>query len=301
MICSNTSRQSVSIIIPFFFYVQPHPSSLRPPTTFTMLSFSDLIASASPLSEEDPAYWDNFKNKTEAPQRQRETLVHRWPPVSHWPTPVHTWRHTHLSEVPKRHPYTQTPKLVSHLTQVQWRLFMKPKITSFSQRTWGSIQPVTASILSWENTKSLHSTSRQPLNCSASLVQLEIVTVTSLFIHYLINYEPFLWNYVMIAERIPGLSVIWNHCVFWHQIPSSSSLNPSGYLCDILRNSLNEFLRYSVQKDKIIFLQGQHQHLDFSPFDLHTPTKNRTGNQRTICLQLWLLKHMQIYYYITCT
>ncbi|KAG7242783.1 hypothetical protein INR49_019377 [Caranx melampygus] len=55
----------------------PHQSSLRPLTTFTLLSFSDLIASASPLTEEDPAYWDSFKNKTEAPQRQRETHMHR--------------------------------------------------------------------------------------------------------------------------------------------------------------------------------------------------------------------------------
>uniref|UniRef100_A0A3B4YHS4 L-aminoadipate-semialdehyde dehydrogenase-phosphopantetheinyl transferase n=1 Tax=Seriola lalandi dorsalis TaxID=1841481 RepID=A0A3B4YHS4_SERLL len=51
----------------------PHPSSLPPPTTFTLLSFSDLIASALPLTEEDPAYWDSFKMKAEAPQRQRET------------------------------------------------------------------------------------------------------------------------------------------------------------------------------------------------------------------------------------
>ncbi|XP_070685739.1 L-aminoadipate-semialdehyde dehydrogenase-phosphopantetheinyl transferase [Pempheris klunzingeri] len=49
--------------------------SLPPPTTFTLLSFSDLIASASPLTEEDPAYWDSFKMKAEAPQRQRDTLA----------------------------------------------------------------------------------------------------------------------------------------------------------------------------------------------------------------------------------
>ncbi|KAG8002080.1 L-aminoadipate-semialdehyde dehydrogenase-phosphopantetheinyl transferase [Nibea albiflora] len=47
--------------------------SLLPPTTFTLLSFSDLIASASPLTEEDPAYWDGFRVKAEAPQRQRST------------------------------------------------------------------------------------------------------------------------------------------------------------------------------------------------------------------------------------
>ncbi|XP_071352755.1 L-aminoadipate-semialdehyde dehydrogenase-phosphopantetheinyl transferase isoform X2 [Trachinotus anak] len=50
-----------------------HPSSLPPPTTFTLLSFSDLTASASPLTEEDPAYWDSFKMKAEAPQRQTHT------------------------------------------------------------------------------------------------------------------------------------------------------------------------------------------------------------------------------------
>ncbi|KAM6988393.1 L-aminoadipate-semialdehyde dehydrogenase-phosphopantetheinyl transferase [Tautogolabrus adspersus] len=48
-----------------------HPS-LHTPTTFTLLSFSDLIASASPLTEEDPAYWDSFQMKAEAPQRQRQ-------------------------------------------------------------------------------------------------------------------------------------------------------------------------------------------------------------------------------------
>lgn len=57
------------------------PSTLPPPTTFTLLSFSDLIASASPLTEEDPAYWDSFKMKTEAPKRQRDT--HTSTPVSH--------------------------------------------------------------------------------------------------------------------------------------------------------------------------------------------------------------------------
>ncbi|XP_042343160.1 L-aminoadipate-semialdehyde dehydrogenase-phosphopantetheinyl transferase isoform X2 [Plectropomus leopardus] len=51
----------------------PHRPSLPCPTSFTLLSFSDLIASASPLSEEDPAYWDSFKMKAVAPQRQRET------------------------------------------------------------------------------------------------------------------------------------------------------------------------------------------------------------------------------------
>uniref|UniRef100_H3CE36 L-aminoadipate-semialdehyde dehydrogenase-phosphopantetheinyl transferase n=1 Tax=Tetraodon nigroviridis TaxID=99883 RepID=H3CE36_TETNG len=47
--------------------------SLPPPTTFTQLSFCDLIALASPLTEEDAAHWDSFKIKAEAPQRQRDT------------------------------------------------------------------------------------------------------------------------------------------------------------------------------------------------------------------------------------
>ncbi|KAM4742338.1 LOW QUALITY PROTEIN: L-aminoadipate-semialdehyde dehydrogenase-phosphopantetheinyl transferase [Anableps anableps] len=46
---------------------------LPAPATFTLLSFSELIASASPLTEEDPAYWDSFRMKAEAPQRQRNT------------------------------------------------------------------------------------------------------------------------------------------------------------------------------------------------------------------------------------
>ncbi|XP_005474710.1 L-aminoadipate-semialdehyde dehydrogenase-phosphopantetheinyl transferase [Oreochromis niloticus] len=51
----------------------PRPPSLLPPTTFTVLSFSELIGSASPLTDEDPAYWDSFKMKAEAPQRQKDT------------------------------------------------------------------------------------------------------------------------------------------------------------------------------------------------------------------------------------
>ncbi|XP_032365980.1 L-aminoadipate-semialdehyde dehydrogenase-phosphopantetheinyl transferase [Etheostoma spectabile] len=51
----------------------PLRSSLPPPTSFTLLSFSDLIASASPLTEEDPACWESFNMKAEAPQRQRES------------------------------------------------------------------------------------------------------------------------------------------------------------------------------------------------------------------------------------
>lgn len=49
------------------------PSSLRPAATFTLLSFSELVASASPLTDEDPACWEGFQMKAEAPQRQRDT------------------------------------------------------------------------------------------------------------------------------------------------------------------------------------------------------------------------------------
>ncbi|XP_073343958.1 L-aminoadipate-semialdehyde dehydrogenase-phosphopantetheinyl transferase [Pagrus major] len=52
---------------------EPLPPFLPPPSTFTLLSFGDLIASASPLTEEDSAYWDSFKMKAESPQRQRDT------------------------------------------------------------------------------------------------------------------------------------------------------------------------------------------------------------------------------------
>ncbi|XP_038163627.1 L-aminoadipate-semialdehyde dehydrogenase-phosphopantetheinyl transferase isoform X1 [Cyprinodon tularosa] len=44
-----------------------------PPAAFTLLSYGELIASASPLTEEDPAYWDSFRMKAEAPQRQRDS------------------------------------------------------------------------------------------------------------------------------------------------------------------------------------------------------------------------------------
>lgn len=50
----------------------PLPSSLPPPSTFSLLSFSELVASASPLTEEDSAYWESFKMKAEAPQRQSD-------------------------------------------------------------------------------------------------------------------------------------------------------------------------------------------------------------------------------------
>ncbi|XP_007563076.1 L-aminoadipate-semialdehyde dehydrogenase-phosphopantetheinyl transferase isoform X3 [Poecilia formosa] len=48
---------------------------LPPPAAFTLLSFGELIASASPLTEEDAAYWDSFRMKAEAPQRQRDTQI----------------------------------------------------------------------------------------------------------------------------------------------------------------------------------------------------------------------------------
>ncbi|KAL2095880.1 hypothetical protein ACEWY4_008028 [Coilia grayii] len=40
------------------------------PLRFTVLSFSELVAGAVPLSEEDPAYWESFQKKQEAPKRQ---------------------------------------------------------------------------------------------------------------------------------------------------------------------------------------------------------------------------------------
>ncbi|XP_068174148.1 L-aminoadipate-semialdehyde dehydrogenase-phosphopantetheinyl transferase [Antennarius striatus] len=48
-----------------------------PPAAFTLLSFSELIASASPLTEEDSSYWDSFRMKAEAPQRQRDAHTSR--------------------------------------------------------------------------------------------------------------------------------------------------------------------------------------------------------------------------------
>ncbi|XP_033971132.1 L-aminoadipate-semialdehyde dehydrogenase-phosphopantetheinyl transferase [Trematomus bernacchii] len=56
--------------------------SLPPASSFALLSFSDLTASASPLTEEDPACWDSFEMKAEAPQRQRDTHTSEQPPVS---------------------------------------------------------------------------------------------------------------------------------------------------------------------------------------------------------------------------
>ncbi|KAM9318421.1 L-aminoadipate-semialdehyde dehydrogenase-phosphopantetheinyl transferase [Pholidichthys leucotaenia] len=61
----------------------PLPSALPPSPAFTLLSFTELIASASPLAEEDPAYWVSFRMKAEAPQRQKNTLTSIQPPASH--------------------------------------------------------------------------------------------------------------------------------------------------------------------------------------------------------------------------
>ncbi|KAK9961737.1 hypothetical protein ABG768_007137 [Culter alburnus] len=43
-----------------------------PPLLFTPLSFSDLVSRATPLTEEDSAYWERFQSKKEAPSRQSE-------------------------------------------------------------------------------------------------------------------------------------------------------------------------------------------------------------------------------------
>ncbi|XP_067307448.1 L-aminoadipate-semialdehyde dehydrogenase-phosphopantetheinyl transferase [Pseudorasbora parva] len=45
-----------------------------PPLLFTQLSFSDLVSKATPLTEEDSAYWERFQSKKEAPLRQSEQL-----------------------------------------------------------------------------------------------------------------------------------------------------------------------------------------------------------------------------------
>lgn len=50
----------------------PLPAPLPAPCPFTLLSFSDLIASASPLTDEDPSYWESFSAKADGPQRQRD-------------------------------------------------------------------------------------------------------------------------------------------------------------------------------------------------------------------------------------
>ncbi|XP_060090850.1 L-aminoadipate-semialdehyde dehydrogenase-phosphopantetheinyl transferase isoform X2 [Heteronotia binoei] len=39
-------------------------------TAFTMLAFDDLVASAVPLTPEDPACWDNFCSRQDSPARQ---------------------------------------------------------------------------------------------------------------------------------------------------------------------------------------------------------------------------------------
>lgn len=50
----------------------PLPAPLPPPCPFTLLSFSDLIGLASPLTDEDPSYWESFSTKADGPQRQRD-------------------------------------------------------------------------------------------------------------------------------------------------------------------------------------------------------------------------------------
>lgn len=45
---------------------------LPAPCPFALLSFSDLIGSASPLTDEDPSYWESFSAKADGPQRQRD-------------------------------------------------------------------------------------------------------------------------------------------------------------------------------------------------------------------------------------
>ncbi|XP_063061558.1 L-aminoadipate-semialdehyde dehydrogenase-phosphopantetheinyl transferase isoform X2 [Engraulis encrasicolus] len=42
------------------------------PPRFTLLSFSELVSGALPLTEEDPAYWESFQKKQEAPKRQTD-------------------------------------------------------------------------------------------------------------------------------------------------------------------------------------------------------------------------------------
>lgn len=51
----------------------PLPVPLPALCPFALLSFSDLIGSASPLTDEDPSYWESFTAKTEGPRRQSET------------------------------------------------------------------------------------------------------------------------------------------------------------------------------------------------------------------------------------
>ncbi|KAK7883277.1 hypothetical protein WMY93_029451 [Mugilogobius chulae] len=48
------------------------PAPAPPPSPFTLLTFCDLIGPASPLTEEDPSYWESFSTKANGPQRQRD-------------------------------------------------------------------------------------------------------------------------------------------------------------------------------------------------------------------------------------
>ncbi|KAM3935312.1 L-aminoadipate-semialdehyde dehydrogenase-phosphopantetheinyl transferase [Leptodactylus fuscus] len=49
-----------------------HPKS-QSETAFTILTYEDLVASAVPITPEDPDYWDNFHSKQELPLRQSST------------------------------------------------------------------------------------------------------------------------------------------------------------------------------------------------------------------------------------
>ncbi|XP_076137658.1 L-aminoadipate-semialdehyde dehydrogenase-phosphopantetheinyl transferase isoform X1 [Alosa pseudoharengus] len=51
-------------------HCQPGLAGHARPLKFTVLSFSELVLGAVPLSEEDPAYWESFEKKQEAPTRQ---------------------------------------------------------------------------------------------------------------------------------------------------------------------------------------------------------------------------------------
>ncbi|KAG8452960.1 hypothetical protein GDO86_004677 [Hymenochirus boettgeri] len=43
-------------------------------SSFTVLTFEDLVASAIPMSSEDPDYWINYQSKQEVPFRQRSSV-----------------------------------------------------------------------------------------------------------------------------------------------------------------------------------------------------------------------------------
>ncbi|KAG8584689.1 hypothetical protein GDO81_004721 [Engystomops pustulosus] len=49
------------------------PPKLKDGPLFSILSYEDLMASAVPITPEDPDYWDNFHSKQELPLRQTST------------------------------------------------------------------------------------------------------------------------------------------------------------------------------------------------------------------------------------